>query len=94
MTNMIYQGTVFGPPLWNIFFHDAAAAVRQGGFQELVFADDLNAVKAYPGATSNACILNNLSECQLLLHSWGQANAVLFDAGKESQHVLSHRHPH
>eukprot|EP00959_Pyramimonas_sp_CCMP1952_P390976 8193446-Pyramimonas_sp.AAC.1 len=84
---------VFGPPLWGIF-HGAAAAVRQGGFQELAFAGDLNAVKSYPAAASNACIQNNLSECQLLLHSWGQANAVLFDAGKESQHVLSHRRPH
>ena len=40
--NMVYQGTVLGPPLWNIYFADAALAVNLHGFLEIIFADDLN----------------------------------------------------
>ena len=45
--NMIYQGNVFGPTLWNIFFADAAMAVKVHGFPEIFFADDLNCYKAF-----------------------------------------------
>ena len=41
--NMVYQGTVLGPPLWNIFYADAAVAVNLLGFLEIIFADDFNA---------------------------------------------------
>ena len=40
--NMVYQGMVLGPPLWNVYYADAAAAVNLIGFLEIVFADDLN----------------------------------------------------
>ena len=30
--NMVYQGTVLGPPLWNIYYADAAMAVNIIGF--------------------------------------------------------------
>ena len=42
LNNMVFQGTVWGPPLWNCFFEDARAPVRKSGFDETVFADDLN----------------------------------------------------
>eukprot|EP00969_Alexandrium_andersonii_P293503 12973370-Alexandrium_andersonii.AAC.1 len=29
MSDMVYQGTVFGPPLWNVFFADAKTAIEQ-----------------------------------------------------------------
>ena len=47
MNNMVYQGTVLGPPLWNIFFKDARSAIRAHRFTEIVYADDLNAFRAY-----------------------------------------------
>ena len=94
MADMVYQGTVWGPALWNIFFQDASQAIRLLNFLELVYADDLNALKAYPASTSTPAILSDLRECQSTLHSWGQANSVLFDAGKEHHHILSHRNPH
>ena len=44
MANMVYQGTVFGPSLWNKFYADARDPIASSGFQEIVFADDLNAL--------------------------------------------------
>ena len=41
LTNMVYQGTVWGPPLWNTYFEDARLAVNQCGFDDVFFADDL-----------------------------------------------------
>ena len=43
LKDMIFQGTVLGPPLWNAFYADVAGPVRKEGFQETVFADDLDA---------------------------------------------------
>ena len=42
---MVYQGTVLGPTLWNLFFEDARAAINEVFFTEYVFADDLNAFR-------------------------------------------------
>ena len=47
MTNMVYQGTVWGPCLWNCYFADARFAIRGAGFTEIVYADDINAFKAF-----------------------------------------------
>jgi len=58
-------------------------------FEEIVFADDLNAYRIFSSATPNSVIKNLLDNCQQELHKWGDANQVAFDAGKESQHVLS-----
>ena len=38
---------------------------------------------------SNAAIMESLMECQASLHSWGRANRVIFDAGKEETMVIS-----
>ena len=48
MLNMVYQGTVWGPPLWNCFYADARKPIATKGFTEVIFADDLNAVKNLP----------------------------------------------
>ena len=50
---MVYQGTVLGPPLWNVFYEDAAIAIRVHGFCEIVFAHDLNAFKAFEITAAN-----------------------------------------
>ena len=34
-----------------------------------------------------------LSECQATLREWGSPNQVVFDAAKESFHVVFHRTP-
>ena len=43
----------------------------------------------FPETMQNDAIMTSLKTCQQELHKWGAANQVAFDAGKESQHVLS-----
>eukprot|EP00973_Karenia_brevis_P091130 12406019-Karenia_brevis.AAC.1 len=80
--------------LWNVFYGDAATAIRSKSFVEIVFADDLNAFRVYDSKTDTESILKDLDACQQELHSWGKANQVTFDAGKESRHILSRKRPH
>ena len=91
--NQVYQGTVWGPPLWNCYFADARHVAETEGYDDTFFADDLNLYKAFPTETHNDAVLHNLDECQAALHEWGTHNQVLFDAGKESKHVLHRRQP-
>ena len=93
MTDMVYQGTVLGPPLWNIFIADASSVLRAKFFTESVYADDLNAFKAFDSSVSNNTIYEDLEEAQLDLHEWGRGNQVTFDPGKESKHILSRCRP-
>ena len=87
--NMVYQGTVLGPPLWNIYYADAALAVKVHDFLEIIFADDLNCFKDFGLSTSNLELHTEMRQCQGELHKWGRANQVVFDPSKESMHVLA-----
>ena len=89
LSNMVYQGTVTGAILWNLFFEDARLPINECFFEEVVYADDLNSYREFPSDTPNDIILVSLKSCQHELHTWGAANQVAFDAGEESQHVLS-----
>ena len=89
LMNMVYQGTVTGPILWNVVFEDARHAINEFLFEEVVNADDLNAYRIFPSDTDNTSIKTCIGKCQQELHKWGAANQVAFDAGKESQHVVS-----
>ena len=93
LRDMVYQGTVWGPWLWNIFYEDARLAVHAALFREIIFADDLNAFRAFKLAMPNADVFEATAQCQKELHAWGRANQVAFDPMKESQHVVSHVHP-
>lgn len=46
---MVFQGTVFGPDLWNMFFEDAKEAIAEMHYDEGVFANDSNAYRIFPG---------------------------------------------
>jgi hypothetical protein len=89
LENQVFQGTVWGPSLWNTYFEDATDAVETLGFIAMVFADDLDSFKAYPLATENHVIIDDIDSAQTNLHLWGDANSVQFDPGKESKHVVS-----
>ena len=91
--NMVYQGTVWGPTLWNAFFGDCTAVIRLCGFDVVVYADDQNAFKFYPRALSNIAIEDDLREGQLATHRWGAANSVTFDASKEEFMIISTTEP-
>ena len=91
MTNMIFQGTVLGPILWNLFFADSQDAISSSHFSSIVYADDLNAFKSFSKDISDDAIWTELDSVQDSLHSWGHQNFVKFDASKESKHILSKR---
>ena len=89
ITDMVYQGTVLGPTLWNLFFEDAREAINNWLFEEIVYADDLNAYRLFSSSTDTATIETCTRSCQTELHAWGRANQVVFDPAKESRHILS-----
>ena len=86
---MVYQGTVLGPTLWNLFFEDARHAINECMYTEIVYADDLNAFRVFKSEAADEQIHESLKRCQDELHSWGAANQVEFDSAKESCHILS-----
>ena len=89
LENMVYQGTVFGPFLWNIFFADVSDSVTSvEGFVDTKFADDLSACKEFPVDTDDSAILAELRSCQTSVHAWGVRNRVSFDSGKEEFCIL------
>ncbi len=88
LDNSVFQGTIWGPPLWNVYYADASDAVRKTEFEDIVFADDLNCTKVLPPETTNDDALTDAKRCQTELHEWGGANQVKFDPGKESFHVI------
>ena len=45
--NTVFQGTVLGPPLWNLFFADVVTAAESQGGDASLFADDLNVFKVF-----------------------------------------------
>ena len=92
MRDMVYQGTVFAPPLWNLHFADAERAMFKSSFEHAVYADDLNAFKVEMSSKSDAHMFEDMRDCQRNLHVWGEANGVRFDPGKESMHILSRAH--
>ena len=51
--NQVFQGTVLGPALWNVYFRDVDSACIKGGFTEAKFADDLSVYKAFPASQPN-----------------------------------------
>ena len=91
--DMVYQGTVLGPQLWNLFFEDAAEAINEYTFEEIVYADDLNAYKEFTSTTTNGTAMEAVGNVQNEFHRWGRANQVTFDPSKESRHVLSRTDP-
>ena len=94
LQDMVFQGTVWGPPLWNSFYADSRHPIQKHDFQEIIFADDLNAWKKFEAGTAHDTMLAAMQDCQHELHQWGSANQVSFDADKEGKYVLSRRHPH
>ena len=85
---MVYQGTVFGPVLWNVFFGDISQFSRTEGGSEIIFADDLNIWNKFSRNTEDQIILQNLERTQTRVHKWGKLNRVQFEATKEHMHII------
>ena len=90
LANSVFQGTVLGSCLWNLYYADARFAVRELGFTETVFADDFNCWTPLNRDAKELDAVIALSQCQHSLHTWGAANQVAFDPVKE-EFVLMRR---
>ena len=82
--DQVFQGTVLGPPMWNLFFADSSLPVMQAGGSDAKFADDLTCYHVFTAEMSTEDILGRLQDCQALVHSWGVENMVAFDPSKEA----------
>ena len=83
LTDSIFQGTVLGPPLWNVFFHDVADSARGHGGEEAMFADDLSVFKNFPLDVPNSVVVDDMTKTFNDVHKWGHRNRVEFDRAKE-----------
>ena len=88
ISDQVFQGTVLGPPLWNVFFAPIDDAIRSQNFNVAKFADDLSAFKYFERSTPNASIMESLRVCQSATHRWGVQSRVTFDATKEHFCIL------
>ena len=76
-----------------MYFADARFEAQEKGYDDTFFAGDLNLCHDFPSSTSNEAIHEGLETCQKALHTREERNQVLFDAAKESKHVLHRRRP-
>ena len=63
LSNSVYQGTTWGPPLWNHYYADAKHAVHDANFIESISADVLNAFQGFKTSISDDQIQEQLEEC-------------------------------
>ena len=64
LINQVFQGTVLGPILWDLFFEDVKYPIRNAKFREVTFADDLNSYRVYNANAHNATINRLVKKCQ------------------------------
>jgi len=88
IANTVFQGTVLGPCLWNVFFSDVQTPASSTGGQENLFADDLSVFKQFDRNSSNDDILRDMHVTRARVHKWGRTNRVSFDPAKEHLVIL------
>jgi len=93
LMNQVFQGTVLGPSLWNLFYADAKDPIRAAGFKELMFADDLHSYRGYSGHARNCYIRKQTQKCEAELQKWGAANKVTFEPDKQHMSIISLHEP-
>ena len=71
LEDMVFQGIVLGPILWNLFFGDARVAIEAAKFLEIIYADDLNAFRIFGAGESDDVVFASIRVCQGSLHKWG-----------------------
>ena len=88
LCDMVFQGTVLGPALWNTFFSDVATEIPLGIQEVHLDADDLNGVCIRHVDHSEHMLMDELQDMQERAHAWGRKNRVSFDPGKENFVIL------
>ena len=86
--NTVFQGTVLGPPLWNLYFADVVVPAEENGEEAAAFADDLNVFKSFDVIIPNEELKRDMAVCRARVHKWGRTNRVTFDAGREHLVIL------
>ena len=86
LADMVFQGTVLGPALWNAFFQDITTPAEWQGGESKLFADDLSVFKKFPLAISNEAVKADMEITRKDVHQWGRRHRVTFDASKE--HII------
>jgi hypothetical protein len=71
LTNMDFQGTVWGPMLWISFYAFPSKPIRKSIIENIV-AGDLNAFKIYRSKEPTEHIPKDMDGCQSELHIWGR----------------------
>ena len=69
LRDMVFQSTVLGPILWNLFFEDARLPINDWLFTEVIYADNLNGFREFTAATTDDAIKHCMKLCQNELHS-------------------------
>ena len=83
LSNMVFQGTVLGPCLWNVFFASIAEVVPMATQEVNLFADDLTGYITCPVQVDSEILYEELRDMQTRTHSWGRKNQVTFDPAKK-----------
>ena len=91
LLDMVFQGTVLGPSLWNAFFADVADYVPCDNQEINLFADDLTVMTHKAQHTSDHLMFDELKEIQCRTHEWGVRNQVEFDPSKEFLKIIHPR---
>ena len=68
LQNIVFQGTVLGPTLWNVFFSDSRPAIEASGADELKYADDMTATKEFELNVPHDVIFAQLHRKQTAAH--------------------------
>ena len=99
LSNIVFQCTVLGPFLWNIFCKDISATVVSHVSTvdahvnaEEKFADDLTITKTNDKNTNHDIIKKDTQEIQTSTHGWGKTSRVAFDASKAEFDIFHHQH--
>ena len=92
IANSVFQGTVLGPTLWNVFFADIVDASCVAGGETSTFADDLSVFQESDRQQPTVEVFDTINVCRQSVHDWGRKNRVLFDAGKEHLVVVHPLH--
>ena len=85
------SGHSVGLTFVELIFRYAPLAIRRCGFQDIIYADDLNAIRSFFSNTSNEFFLSQLERCQIQVHLWGAANSVTFDNEKKVSMLFPNR---
>ena len=88
LANMVFQGTVLGPNMWNAFFADVAQHVPCGNQRINLFGDDLTVMCHKAHHVADDIIIDELHEIQTRTHEWGVRHQVKFDPSTEYFKIL------